>query len=124
MRCEQEGPAGVHLDSVFFLLRAPFGQYGPVAAGVHLDSEVGWVKRMHLCIEGSIRIAYRKIVVFYLASHSIAVIALLDVHKVTNRATTGSKKSVYLNLLSRWLTNKVIILHSSSSKIAKKGVLP
>ena len=69
MRCEQEGPAGVHLDS-----------------------EVGWVKRMHLCIEGSIRIAYRKIVVFHLPSHSIAVIALLDVRKVTNRATTGSKK--------------------------------
>ena len=69
MRCEQEGPTGVHLDS-----------------------EVGWVKRMHLRIEGSVRIAYRKFVVFHLPSHSIAIIALLNVRKVTNRATTGSKK--------------------------------
>ena len=60
--------------------------------GVHLDSEVGWVKRMYLCIEGSIRIASRKIVVFHLPSYSIAVIALLNVRKVTNQATTGSKK--------------------------------
>ena len=29
---------------------------------------------------------------FHLPSHSIAVIALLDVRKVTNRATAGSKK--------------------------------
>ena len=69
MGCEQEGPTGVHLDS-----------------------EVGWVKRMHLCIEGTIRIAYRKIEVFHLPSNSISIIALLNVRKVTNGATTGSKK--------------------------------
>ena len=68
MRCEQEGPAGVHLNS-----------------------EVGWFKRMHLCTD-SIRIVYRKIVIFHLPSYSIAIIALLNVRKVTNRATTGSKK--------------------------------
>ena len=32
----------------------------------------------------------------------------------------AAKRSVYLVLLSRWLTNKVMILHSSSSKITKK----
>ena len=32
----------------------------------------------------------------------------------------AANRSVYLVLLSRWLTNKVMILHSSSSKIAKK----
>ena len=32
----------------------------------------------------------------------------------------AAKRSVYLNLLSRWLTNKVIILHSSSSKVVKR----
>ena len=72
MRCEQQGPAGVHLNS-----------------------EVEWVKRMYLCIEGSIRIAYRKIVVFHLPSYSIAVIALLSVRKVTDQATTGKKVSVF-----------------------------
>ena len=40
MGCEQESPTGVHLDS-----------------------EVGWVKRMHLCIEG-IKISYREIEMF------------------------------------------------------------
>ena len=32
----------------------------------------------------------------------------------------AANRSVYLVLLSRWLTNRVMILHSSSSKIAKK----
>ena len=32
----------------------------------------------------------------------------------------AANRSVYLVLLSRWLTKKVMILHSSSSKIAKK----
>ena len=32
----------------------------------------------------------------------------------------AAKRSVYLVLLSRWLTNKLMILHSSSSKIAKR----
>ena len=57
--------------------------------GVHLDSEVGWVKRMHLCIEGSIKISYRKIEMFYLPSHSIALITQLSPY---NGATTGSKQ--------------------------------
>ena len=65
-------------------------QKGPT--GVHLDSKVGRVKWVHLCIEGTIRIAHRKIEVFHLPSYSIAIIALLNVRKVTNRATTGSKK--------------------------------
>ena len=51
MGCEQEGPTGVYLDS-----------------------EVGWVKRMHLCIEGFIKILYRKIEMSHLPSHSIALI--------------------------------------------------
>ena len=32
----------------------------------------------------------------------------------------AAKRSVYLSWLSRWLTNKVIILHSSSSKVVKR----
>ena len=60
--------------------------------GVHLDSEVGWVKRMHLCIEGSIKISYRKIEMFHLLSYSIALITKLNVCKVANEATTGSKQ--------------------------------
>ena len=97
MGCEQESPTGVHLDS-----------------------EVGRVKRMHLCIEGSIKISYREIEMFHLPSYSIALITKLNVCKVANGTATGSNRSVYLVLLSRWLTNKVMILHSSSSKIAKK----
>ena len=69
MGCEQESPTGVHLDS-----------------------EVGWVKRMHLCIEGSIKISYRKIKMFHLPSHSIALITQLNVRKVANGATPGSKQ--------------------------------
>ena len=69
---------------------------------VHLDSKEGWVEWMHLCIEGAIKIAYRKIEMFHLPiffllrapfgqygpvaaemfhlpSHSIAFFALLDV---------------------------------------------
>ena len=56
MGCEQESPTGVHLDS-----------------------EVGRVKRMHLCIEGSIKISYREIEMFHLPSHSIALITKLNV---------------------------------------------
>ena len=59
---------------------------------VHLDSKKGWVEWMHLCIEGAIKIAYRKIEMFHLPSHSIAFFALLDVSKFTKRPTTCSKK--------------------------------
>ena len=69
MGCEQESPTGVHLDS-----------------------EVGRVKRMHLCIEGSIKISYREIEMFHLPSHSIALITKLNVCKVANGPTTGSKQ--------------------------------
>ena len=68
MRCEQKGPTGVHLNS-----------------------KVERVKWMHLCIEGTIRIAYRN-EVFYLSSYSISIIAVLNVREVANGATTGSKK--------------------------------
>ena len=61
-------------------------------SGVHLDSEVGWVKRMHLCIEGSIKISYREIEMFHLPRHSIALITKLNVNKVANGTTTGSKQ--------------------------------
>ena len=61
-------------------------------SGVHLDSEVGRVKRMHLCIEGSIEISYREIEMFHLPSHSIALITKLNVSKVANGTTTGSKQ--------------------------------
>ena len=61
-------------------------------SGVHLDSEVGRVKRMHLCIEGSIKISYREIEMFHLPSHSIALITKLNVSKVANGTTTGSKQ--------------------------------
>ena len=69
MGCEQESPTGVHLNS-----------------------EVGRVKRMHLCIEGSIKISYREIEMFYLPSYSIALITKLNVCKVANGTTTGSKQ--------------------------------
>ena len=59
---------------------------------VHLDSKKGWVEWMHLCIEGAIKIAYRKIEMFHLPSHSIAFFALLDFSKFTKRPTTCSKK--------------------------------
>ena len=59
---------------------------------VHLDSKVGRVKRMHLCIEGSIKISYREIKMFHLPGHSIAIIATLNVSKVANETTTGSKQ--------------------------------
>ena len=62
------------------------------ARGVHLDSKVGRVKRMHLCIEGSIKISYREIEMFHLPGHSIAIIATLNVTKVANGTTTGSKQ--------------------------------
>ena len=61
MGCEQESPTGVHLDS-----------------------EVGRVKRMHLCMEGSIKISYREIEMFHLPSHGIALITKLNVCKVAN----------------------------------------
>ena len=59
---------------------------------VHLDSKEGWVEWKHLCIEGAIKIAYRKIEMFHLPSHSIAFFALLDVSKFTKRPTTCRKK--------------------------------
>ena len=59
---------------------------------VHLDSKEGWVEWKNLCIEGAIKIAYRKIEIFHLPSHSIAFIALLDVSKFTKRPTTCRKK--------------------------------
>ena len=62
------------------------------ARGVHLDSKVGGVKRMHLCKEGSIKISYREIEMFHLPGHSIAIIAILNVSKVANGTTTGSKQ--------------------------------
>ena len=62
------------------------------ARGVHLDSKVERVKRMHLCIEGSIKISYREIEMFHLPGHSIALIATLNVSKVANGTTTGSKQ--------------------------------
>ena len=62
------------------------------ARGVHLDSKVGRVKRMHLCIEGSIKISHREIEMFHLPGHSIAIIATLNVSKVANGTTTGSKQ--------------------------------
>ena len=61
------------------------------ARGVHLD-KVGRVKRMHLCIEGTIKISYREIEMFHLPGHSIAIIATLNVTKVANGTTTGSKQ--------------------------------
>ena len=69
MRCEEEGPSGVHLDS-----------------------KVRRVKRMNLFVKCSIRVADGKIVVFHLPSHSIAFIKLLDVRKVTKRSTAGGKE--------------------------------
>ena len=69
VRCEKEGPSGVHLDC-----------------------EMGRVKRMDLFIKRAIWIANGKIVVFHFPSHSIAFFALLDVSKVTERPTTCSKK--------------------------------
>ena len=69
MGCEKEGPTWVHLDS-----------------------KVGWVERMHLCIEGSIKIAYWKIEMFHLPSHSISLITQLNICKIANGATTGSKQ--------------------------------
>ena len=59
---------------------------------VHLDSKEGWVEWIHLCIEGAIEIAYRKIEIFHLPSHSIAFFALLDVSKFTKRPTTCRKE--------------------------------
>ena len=69
MRCEEEGPSGVHLDS-----------------------KVRRVKRMNLFVKCSIKIADGKVVMFHLPSHSIAFVKLLDVRKVTKRSTTGSKE--------------------------------
>ena len=86
---------------------------------VHLDSKEGWVEWKYLCIEGAIKIAYRKIEMFHLPSHSIAFFALLDVSKFTN-PQLAAKRSVYLSWLSRWLTKRVIILHASSSKVVEK----
>ena len=59
---------------------------------VHLDSKEGWVEWKNLCIEGAIKIAYRKIEIFHLPSHSITFIAQLDVSKFTKRPTTCRKK--------------------------------
>ena len=86
---------------------------------VHLDSKEGWVEWKNLCIEGAIKIAYRKIEIFHLPSR-IAFIALLDVSKFTKRPTTCRKKVGVLSLLSRWLTKRVMILHASSSKVVEK----
>ena len=47
------------------------------------------------------------------------VINFLDVRKVTSDPQLAAKRSVYFNVLSRWLTNKVIIRHSSLSKAVK-----
>ena len=69
MGCEQEGPTWVHLDR-----------------------KVGWVERMHLCVESSIKIAYWKIEMFHLPSHSISLITQLNIRKIANGATTGSKQ--------------------------------
>ena len=60
--------------------------------GCTLTAKKGWVEWMHLCIEGAIKIAYRKIEMFHLPSHSIAFFALLNVSKFTKRPTTCSKK--------------------------------
>ena len=62
----------------------------------------------------------REIEMFHLPGHSIALIATLNVSKVANGTTTGSKQTSVLGFAVRWLTNKVMILHSSSSNIAKK----
>ena len=69
MECEQEGPTWAHLDR-----------------------KVGRVKRMHLCVESSIKIAYWKIEMFHLPSHSISLITELNIRKIANGATTGSKQ--------------------------------
>ena len=75
MGCEQESPTGVHLDS-----------------------EVGRVKRMHLCIEGSIKISYREIEMFHLPSHSIALIRLVPLGSHHVGAPWGGTLSTTLNL--------------------------
>ena len=71
------------------------------STGVHLDSEVEWVKRMHLCIEGTIRIAYRKIEVFHLPSYSIHPPPCLMSVKLPMEPQLAAKRSVYLVLLLR-----------------------
>ena len=53
---------------------------------------------MHLCIEGALKIAYRKIEMFHLPSHSMAFFALLDVSKFTKRPATCSKNVSVLKL--------------------------
>ena len=45
-----------------------------------------------VCIEGSIKISYREIEMFHLPSDSIALITKLNVCKVANGTTTGSKQ--------------------------------
>ena len=71
-------------------------------------------------VKSSIRVAYGKIVVFHLPSHGIALISLLDVRKATKRSTAGSKKVSIFKFAVEVLTNKVIIRHSSSSKVVKR----
>ena len=53
-------------------------------------------------------------VIAYPLSHSLISV------KSPMEPQLAANRSVYLVLLSRWLTNKVMILHFSSSKIAKK----
>ena len=87
------------------------------ARGVHLDSKVGRVKRMHLCIEGSIKISYREIEMFHLPGHSIALIATLNVSKVANGTTTGSKQISVLGFAVEVVDKQG---DDSPSNIAKK----
>ena len=92
---------------------------GPSRA--HLDSKIRWVKWMNLLVKCVIKVADGKVVMFHLPGHGISLIQFLNVSEVPNGSDPqlAAKRSVYFNRLSRWLTNKIIIRHSSSSKVVR-----
>ena len=64
----------------------------PLGCTLTAKKDEGWVEWKYLCIEGAIKIAYRKIEIFHLPSHSITFLAHFDVSKFTQRPTTCCKK--------------------------------
>ena len=91
------GQKNALVHGIFFLLERHLGQVpwslSVLSLSLFATSRLApWTRGMHLCMEGSIKISYRKIEMFHLPSYSIALITHLNVRKFANGATTGSKQ--------------------------------
>ena len=83
---------------------------------VHFNSKILRVKWMNLHVKCAIKVADWKVVMLYLPAYGIFRLEFLNVSELPDRSTAlAAKRSVYFKWLSRWLTTKVIIRHSSKN---------